>query len=1605
MPANLGTAYVQVRGDLSSLNKQLVANFHPSRLGKLGKGAGVAIGAGLAAGLGGAAAGKALFDIGKQFDDQFDKIRVGTGKTGRNLKGLESDFKAVFKSLPVSMEDAGTAVTTLNQRLGITGRPLQKLSRQILTLSRITKTDVGENVAAVTRLFGDWSVSTEDQSKQLNKMFRLTQRTGIGLGDLSRLMVKFGSPLRSLGFDMDEAAAMFGRFEKEGVNLQTTLPGFKIALKNFAKPTDELGAKFKKFGVDASEPREAIKRIFELLKSLPKGEATALAFDVFGSRAATDMFRAVKEGRFEFDDLIRSMNTGTDSINKAGRETEDFSEKWRRLKNTILVGIEPVASRFFDSISRDMDRVGKILSDPKLSTEEKWDRIGDVLGARLESGIEIAAETAGRLAPKVATAFLKGFINAPPLVQLVAGAWVFAKGRKLLAAFGLLGTQAGAAFGTGVGAGAAGGAAGGAAAGGLAGLATKLAPFVRKAGFIGLGLVAADTILEGLGARLDKASPDLEKRIKGMVDQEGLRKKIAGIATLGAAKIDIPVVGKLENLVSTEEGRNAERLNSILEQVRDSRRGITAEAAREATQLAHNLNLTRQQRTEIQRVLDAGRQKRAGFQVFDIAGIQAQAEKLGKITPDIINRFSEQLDDLPRKTRPKFAQAVLDWATELKRTGKIKGSLQGLKNVIEAEVDGVGSLSIKGPKRLKTRLAAGFESMVKAVADPTSRMAQIVATYLEAFGSGPEGIGKIQGAIARDKATRAKGHRGGLARGGFAGMLSGYSKTDDRTIAVRGGEGVLRPEDHIPEVNAAMSVSKSLGVSRFGSVQEMFQKTGARVSGRGKRFAQGGIVGRFAKGGIVPIPGQPGESIHQSILNDVLALIKRYRLRVTDGYAPSGHAAAGEHPKGLAIDVEPGAGGSWDLIDKLAKWAEPSQGAPRAPFRWVGYTGDSGHGRGNHLHLSWGGGGGGGVADIPDLGRIRIKGRGGVTKDLAQAAADKVRNAAQSFLREQAGDVPVGTSRDPGGGGSAANKRLARSLMKGIFPASEFRALEQLWQGESGWDENAVNPSSGAGGIPQALPASKMGAGWQGNARQQILWGLRYIKDRYGSPSSALAAWKSRSPHWYSQGGFIEQMFGGGMVGAAKADDKKAKKPKGLKTPPKGGPRPGKGYDWDAKAHKWTKRRRKRGDGFQLKQLDFLDAALERTIPGIQERIANIETSFDLAEPEHYPDERTVSRLQREGHNIQKIGDSFVDWSAVDQSKSFLGQILGESFRLIGTPFGAARGVMEIVKDAFPSLDASVTGIVKRLTNEINEIRQQVRENLREMRKQQKEIDSLNEKLQKERDRKKPDKGKLKRWNEEKDRRQDRLKDLRRENRRLTGESEPTGDLSGIDKGRLGDVQTQKVAADEALVKLKEDQRAFVGSSGVGGDFGSAKGEISRRVKDMGALTTERITEAIAPIAPTDVEKNEDIKNFLASLSDLKVKFGRNFQSFAGFQRGGIIPGFGDGDKVSVLAEPGEGFINKRAVSALGGSQAIERINRIVPRFQTGGVVQPISSTGPGVISPAESRRIETALKKAERERPAKVVLHEYNGPVTQVKEKDAHVWAVDAARQLETQF
>ena len=168
--------------------------------------------------------------------------------------------------MPDDLQTVGKVVADLNTRTGATGDTLEALAVNLLDFSRITKTDVNANVRDATRLFGDWSISTEDQAGTLDKVFRASQSTGIGVSALMEKVVDFGSPMRLLGFSFDESIALLSKWEKEGVNTETALAGLKYGVKTLAKDGvaaadmgAELKARIEAIGKSADPVGESIK--------------------------------------------------------------------------------------------------------------------------------------------------------------------------------------------------------------------------------------------------------------------------------------------------------------------------------------------------------------------------------------------------------------------------------------------------------------------------------------------------------------------------------------------------------------------------------------------------------------------------------------------------------------------------------------------------------------------------------------------------------------------------------------------------------------------------------------------------------------------------------------------------------------------------------------------------------------------------------------------------------------------------------------------------------------------------------------------------------------------------------------------------------------------------------------------------------------------------------------------------------------------------------------------------------------------------------------------------------------------------------------------------
>jgi DNA anti-recombination protein RmuC len=152
---------------------------------------------------------------------------------------------------------------------------------------------------------------------------------------------------------------------------------------------------------------------------------------------------------------------------------------------------------------------------------------------------------------------------------------------------------------------------------------------------------------------------------------------------------------------------------------------------------------------------------------------------------------------------------------------------------------------------------------------------------------------------------------------------------------------------------------------------------------------------------------------------------------------------------------------------------------------------------------------------------------------------DRFKKMEEMFEGSFESTLGLGTRSMSMSGNATASGEL-QSRAKGMlsqfgWDQSQFPALKELWQRESGWDPTAANPNSSARGIPQAMMSVHYGSNWQSDpAAQQFLndpqkqmeWGMNYIKKRYGSPEAALRHYLSRQPingvdqgNWYQSGG------------------------------------------------------------------------------------------------------------------------------------------------------------------------------------------------------------------------------------------------------------------------------------------------------------------------------------------------------------------------------------------------------------------------------------------------------------------------------------------------------
>jgi TP901 family phage tail tape measure protein len=323
-------------------------------------------------------------------------------------------MKAVAGTVPASFGDAGKAITVFSQKLGLTGAPLQTLSSQVLELSRMTGTDLGGNLTAVTDVFNNFGVGAGEQSGKLDLLFRASQASGVSVAELAGTMSGAGVVLREVGLSFDQSAGFLATLAKAGVDAGDVMPALSKSLATAAKQ-----------GKDASS---VFTETFNAIKGAPSDVAGAgIALDVFGAKAGPKLAALIREGKLSYEDMTAAIAGGGETILGASGDTQDFAEKLTMLKNRVFLAIEPIATKVFNKIGEVMDQLG-----PKVEQLTTWMTehkdvmmvVAGVLGGVLL--VVLAAYTVSMIAAAAATvAAAAPFIAIGLAIAAVVAAVIF----------------------------------------------------------------------------------------------------------------------------------------------------------------------------------------------------------------------------------------------------------------------------------------------------------------------------------------------------------------------------------------------------------------------------------------------------------------------------------------------------------------------------------------------------------------------------------------------------------------------------------------------------------------------------------------------------------------------------------------------------------------------------------------------------------------------------------------------------------------------------------------------------------------------------------------------------------------------------------------------------------------------------------------------------------------------------------------------------------------------------------------------------------------------------------------------------------------------------
>ena len=278
------------------------------------------------------AVGAASVAAFNEVDEGLDIIIKKTGASGKALEDMETRAKNLTTSIPTDFQTAGAAIGEVNTRFGLTGDALEKLSGQFIKFAKLNDTDVSSSIDNVQAAMTAFGVPAHQAASALDILNKAAQDTGVDVTKLTGDMTSNAAALQEMGFRFNGAAGFLAKMNKNGLDSGTVLTGMKKALQ---KATKE--------GKTMSQALQEIQTSIAGAKS--DTEALQIATNLFGSKAAPALVKAIKEGRLSFNELSNAVQNTAGSVSKTFENTLDPMDEFKMALNEIkIVGAELVTA-------------------------------------------------------------------------------------------------------------------------------------------------------------------------------------------------------------------------------------------------------------------------------------------------------------------------------------------------------------------------------------------------------------------------------------------------------------------------------------------------------------------------------------------------------------------------------------------------------------------------------------------------------------------------------------------------------------------------------------------------------------------------------------------------------------------------------------------------------------------------------------------------------------------------------------------------------------------------------------------------------------------------------------------------------------------------------------------------------------------------------------------------------------------------------------------------------------------------------------------------------------------------------------------------------------